>query len=626
MPRTRLVVIALVVCTLTAVMAAAAQSSSTDGWVVLPIDEYRALRERALPLPAPSSAPPVDATLTRVDYELGVAGESIAGRALLAVDVLRDGWVRVPIPAGLKVRGASLDGQRVALVPGPPPHVLLQRAGRFVLALDIVLPLTSAAGTESVSLPSSAAPISRAVFTLPRSGVDLTVSGGFVAERAESNGESRWTSYGQPGQPLRLAWRRKVDDRRSQQALRVRARVISLVGLGEEISQVASAVRIEVQQGLAREIAISLPPGLIVNQVDGATVGDWDAQAGTLRVRFLEPVATDTAFVVQGEVRLARDGALAIPIVRVPAADPETGGLAVEVIGAGEIGARQTRGLTPADPSELGEIVEGRESPSMIAYRLEPIAGAEPRSLGVALVRYTPQAVMVANVEEARYRALVSEDGRLLVEARYALRNNQRSFLKVSMPPGAIVWSARVAGRPMRPGVAEGDAILLPLEKGRAGEDAPAFAVELVYYQAVDSWSARQGRARLGLPALDLPVSRTGLELYYSPRFRVSPQPGVFRVEDDAGPFAEALRSIGRAGVVAAGRPAVPTPHRSSDEQQAQLDALVARYNTEARPVAAGSLSVDVTFPAWGPSVFLASELTAEAQAPLVELDFKRTR
>ena len=46
-----------------------------EGWVVLPVDEYRALRDRAFP-PAPLPAPPpVDATLTRVDYDLRVDGD-----------------------------------------------------------------------------------------------------------------------------------------------------------------------------------------------------------------------------------------------------------------------------------------------------------------------------------------------------------------------------------------------------------------------------------------------------------------------------------------------------------------------------------------------------------------------
>ena len=117
------------------------------------------------------------------------------------------------------------------------------------------------------------------------------------------------------------------------------------------------------------------------------------------------------------------------------------------MIGAGEISGRETRGLEPADASELGDVVAGRESPSMLAFRLRPLAGTEPRSLAVTVARYTPQAVLIANVEEARYRVLTSEDGQMLVHARYAIRNNQRSFLKVSLPGSLpyIVAGIRVA-------------------------------------------------------------------------------------------------------------------------------------------------------------------------------------
>jgi hypothetical protein len=301
-------------------------------------------------------------------------------------------------------------------------------------------------------------------------------------------------------------------------------------------------------------------------------------------------------------------------LVRVPVAERESGGVAVDVVGAGEIAGRQATGLELADTSELGEVVHGRESPSMIAFRLRPLAGTEPRSLSVDVVRYTPQPVLIANIEEARYRALTAEDGRLLVEARYAVRNNQRSFLKVVMPPGSSVWSARVAGRPIRPGMAEQNAVLLPLEKGRAGEEAPTFVVELIYLQAVDSW-VDKGRAHITLPALDLPTSRTGVELFYSPRFRVALEPGSFRAENDPGPFADALRAT----------PPLPAAAPVPDQQSARLQALVDRFRNEGggRTVA-GVLPVQVTFPIFGRSIFLASELTAESRAPAIELAFRR--
>jgi hypothetical protein len=558
----------------------------------------------------------VDATVSRLDYELHADGDAVSGQASLIIDVLRDGWTRVAIPAGLRVRAARLDGQPVSLVEGPSPQVLLSRAGRFVLSLDLVVAVAASGGTESIVLPPSSSPISRASLVLPRSGVEMTASGGFVAEHIETANESRWTTFGRPNQPLTLTWKRKVDDRRAEQPLRVRARVAELAGLGEETCTIAAAVRIEVVQGVAREVALTLPAGLSVNQVTGATVGDWDASDGVLRVRLLEPSSTAISFVVQAETRVPRDGTIAVPLVRVQSAERESGAVGVDVAGAGEIAERQARGLEPADPSELGDVINGRESPSMVAFRFRPAAGNEARSLTVGVVRYTPQAVLVANVEEARYRALASDDGRLLVDVRYAVRNNQRSFLKVVLPGGATVWSADVSGRPIRPGVMDDGAVLLPLEKGRAGEEAPTFVVELVYLQRTGVWTDK-GSAHLDLPSLDLPVSRTGLELHYSPHFHVELQPGGFRVTSDPGPFAEALRRpVSTAG---------GGPQNGGPAATAELQSLVDRFRggTNGRTVA-GSLPVHVTFPDFGPSIFLSAELTAEDRAPSIELAIKR--
>src|SRR5579859_5875036 len=94
------------------------EPSHLAGWVVIPVDEYRVLRAKAYPVEPNPEPPPMDATLTRVDYDLHVLGDLASGRATLTVDVLKDGWVRVPVPSGLLVREAHLDGKQVSLVPG----------------------------------------------------------------------------------------------------------------------------------------------------------------------------------------------------------------------------------------------------------------------------------------------------------------------------------------------------------------------------------------------------------------------------------------------------------------------------------------------------------------------------
>src|SRR5580704_270560 len=149
------------------------------GWVVIPVEEYRVLRAKAYPVEHDPDPSPVDATLSRVDYDLRVAGDLAAGRASLTVDVLKDGWVRVPVPAGLLVREARLDGKDLSLVPGAAGKggghlsALLSHAGRSVLLLDVDVPVTSSAGEQSISLPATESGVTKAAVALPRLGVDL---------------------------------------------------------------------------------------------------------------------------------------------------------------------------------------------------------------------------------------------------------------------------------------------------------------------------------------------------------------------------------------------------------------------------------------------------------------------
>ncbi len=293
-----------------------------DGWVVLGIEEYKALRARAFPALPDPAPPPVDAALTRVDYDLRISGETITGQARLSIDVLKQGWASVQVPAGILVRDARVDGRPTALsvTDGNPARVIVSRTGRTVITLDVVVPLVASAGTESMTLPASGSALSAVTLVVPRTGVDLVVSGGFIAEQSETGNDSRLVVYGNPGRPLSFSWKRKADDRRSALPLRTRARVTQLVALGEDSTQVTSSIQIDVLQGLARSIVVTLPTGLVVNQVGGATVADWSVDDCTLTVTLLDAVATQTSIVVTGEVRAPRDGPVTIPIVRVPSA------------------------------------------------------------------------------------------------------------------------------------------------------------------------------------------------------------------------------------------------------------------------------------------------------------------
>jgi len=602
-------------------------NTTTDGWVVLPVDEYRALRRLAFPADAEPVLPPVDATLTRIDYDLKVDGDLASGTARLTVDVIKDGWVRLALPDGLMVREASLDGRPVTLATRPAEKgpgsadLLLSHTGRFVLTLKIVAPVTSVAGTDILKLPVSNSAVSHAVVELNRLGIDVQLSGGLLLEHTETATGSRWVANGRGNEPLAFGWRRRVDDQRANQALRLRGAITELVGLGEDATQINAEIQLEVLQGVTQEVRLLLPDQLNVNQVSGATVADWDVSGHELAVTFIEPVLTSARFTLSGELRLPRSGKLEVPLIRLPAAERETGGVAVEVLGAGEIKDRQASGLDEAEAADLGQLISSRQSPSLLAFRLVPAEGKSARSLAINVARYTPQAILTANIEEAEYSTLITDDGKMLVQARFAVRNNQRNFLKLNLPADATLWSASVAGRPIRPGRATDNSLLLPLEKTKTGDDASAFVVEVSYLDHTPAW-ADKGRVRLSLVTVDLPISKSRLLVHHSPLFRVTPAAGLsgsFRQATYQLAETSALRTSG--GFVAAAP--IPTQTNASDSTQAMVSRLRETTAT-GRPMR--NLPLRVVFPHFGPSIFLVAELTSESQTPVVEFDFQRDR
>src|SRR5256884_7904472 len=240
----------------------------------------------------------------------------------------------------------------------------------YTLSLHDALPIFSSVnGEESITLPSTVSGVTRASVQLPRQGVDVRLTGGLLSEKSESAAESKWIAYGRGNEALTFAWRRKTEDHRATLPLRMRGSLTQLLGLGEDSTSINAEISLEVTQGAARVARIQVPDKVTINQVLGAMVADWEVKANELSVTFLEPVEQNARFVVTGETRSPREGQSDIPLLRLFNTDRETGGVAVEVLGAGEIKDLKSEGLDNADATDLGPMISNRQSPSLAAFR-----------------------------------------------------------------------------------------------------------------------------------------------------------------------------------------------------------------------------------------------------------------
>jgi hypothetical protein len=127
---------------------------------------------------------------------------------------------------------------------------------------------------------------------------------------------------------------------------------------------------------------------------------------------------------------------------------------------------------------------------------------------------------------------------------------------------------------------------------------------------------------------MDLPVSRTGVTLYYPPLFRVSPEPGAFHAQAYEAPASEVLNGQA-APAIQMGAQYQGAIAQSAEQRDAQREAqaLADRYRARSGPGrSAESAHVQVSFPSVGPSMFLVSELTGESKGAVIELSYQKAK
>jgi hypothetical protein len=163
----------------------------------------------------------------------------------------------------------------------------------------------------------------------------------------------------------------------------------------------------------------------------------------------------------------------------------------------------------------------------------------------------------------------------------------------------------------------------------------------VVYFVRDAAWQEK-GQVKLMLPAIDLPVSRTGVVLYHPPLFRLTLSPGPFRVETYEEPTSSALapppaNGQGTIGAVLGGvgggigagvydahnalRSKTPAPPPPPPVQE-----FAESYWSKGGTRSARVLPVTVFFPPFGPTLFVVSELTEENHSGLMELSYQRDK
>jgi hypothetical protein len=297
----------------------------------------------------------------------------------------------------------------------------------------------------------------------------------------------------------------------------VRAEIFHSITVGETLTSGRTMVRYEIQNAPIKELRLRTPAVWQNVEFSGAGIRRRDRTNDVWRVELQHRVRGEYRLTVVWEMpRKAGANEVALTGLEALNVERETGALSLHAQAPLQLTFKEFRGdLVRVDARELPDWAQSvpagaTSSTAVLAYRyLRP--GWE---LTLEAQRFSEAALLQALIENARLRTVVADDGQLMTQMELTVRNNGRQHLEVTLPSGAKIWSAFVAGQPVRP-ARRGDRLLLPLDG--LGADAPV-SVDLIYVSQ-GRFPSRRGKVELASPGLDMPMKDTRWELFLPPDY-----------------------------------------------------------------------------------------------------------
>jgi Carboxypeptidase regulatory-like domain len=497
-----------------------AQERGPAGTVTLTRTDYDGLLDLASRRPRPPDGAPLPAALTRADIRARITAGTV--RATMTVDgeVFQAGTVKVPLIKDATLLDARTADRPLPLIAEGNAHVaLVAGPASFSATLEWGSSITTSPGRGSFVLPVPPAGSVTATFDVPGEQSDLRVSPGLVLRRTSAGGRTVIEATLDPGSPTQVWWSsRETGPAAAPRDTRLLADMKTLVTIGDADLRLLSLIDLTVVQGEPTEFEIRIPSGYELAGVTGSSLDRSEQQGERVLLVVSAPARRRHQFLLNLE-RASAGGSFALDtgLPSVPAAQRETGEVAIEGIGTLEISSTDVPGLRRMDVREVDPALTSVARQSLLsAYRYQRSASGVP-SLALKVTRFPDAAVLAAIAERAVATTLVTTTGRALTEVTLWLRNRAQPFMKVSLPTGASMLSVDIAGSPAKP--AEGiDGMRVPLLRPGFRPEGP-YTVSFVYLHAGAAF-AKKGEMQMTLPRMDVPVSVVEWELFLPDQYR----------------------------------------------------------------------------------------------------------
>ncbi len=414
-----------------------------DEGVFLPYEEFLSLWKRAhVPVRDPQT-PPVSAVVRAATYEGAVEGDVVTLRAKLELEVLTDGWHRVPLVfAGAGIEEARLAGRPALLLPSSGGYSLLvDGAGRKELELVLRVPTSGDGENRQATFSVPPVPLSRLTLDVPGGATEVDVHPRTAATTEPLEGSTtRLVAFLGAVEQVRISWRQRVEEEKRVEPL-VFADEQHDVRIDPGVLRSELSVAFSILRAPVRSLTLDVPPDAVTLYLQGDGLKSWERSddGTTIRIELREPVRERWGLRLGLERPLPPlPSRVTLPMAFVRDVERETGFVRI-LAGAGvKIEPAETPGLLQVDVAELPQPLQGTPPGRTFAYRYP----ARPGLVTLNVEALEPR----VSVEQGTRVTIRAEGTDVAVVADYAVERAGIFGVAFALPDDLDVLAVRVKG------------------------------------------------------------------------------------------------------------------------------------------------------------------------------------
>lgn len=514
--------------------------------------KMQGLEKKIEKLEHPENLPPVPFSITKAAYQGRVENKKVMISGYFDIDVFDPkNWVKIPfLPSSAAVSEARLDGQPVGIVEEDDFHTLVIKSpGRHILHVQFSLRAPEQEQAPQLQINLVPTPLTLLAMDFARPKLDVSVEPSQGVDLETIGDHTHLSAAIPPTSQVLLHWQQAVEQ--SNEPAKLYVETENLITLTEGSAKAHWTLNYNILHQGVRNLRILTPEAwnILVVSCDG--LQEWKPvetpQGPAIDIRLAYAKKDALQVHIEAERSLGeKEDVLDIPRLKPIGIEREQGTIGIEAKGALELQVQESSALNPIDPQELpGSLWQEATQPILFAFRY-----TKPHTLTVSVKRHPEVAVLTTTVDDANAVTLITPRGQMITRIQYQVRNHLKQYLSLQLPEGAQLWSAFVAGTPVKPTQVENRTYRIPLAKSQIdGNGQAGFPVEVVYFLPVPKFGIA-GYRQTNFPVPDAPVSRVLWSLYLPERYRFLHFGGDFEKGERANPISSLL---GRAVVEGSG-------------------------------------------------------------------------